>query len=81
MTNTYRLKKLARDLMLGDLFVAWKSELEAGTHFNQINGQPKRVLDFKGPAKSRKGMVQIHLDDGSVIQLHPEMIVFVEVLA
>ena len=74
------VSKKAEDLKLGDMFAGWHSIfIDWG---DEVPKWPaKRVLDFKAPVNSRGGKLEISLDDGSVLQLHPEMMVLVEVLA
>ena len=82
MTSTYYVQKKAGDLMLGDMFAGWWTD-EVWEVLDEVrpNWPAKRVVNYKPPTASRKGLMEISLDDGSKIQVHPEMLVYVEVMA
>ena len=77
MTRIIYVQKKAANLMLGDMFAGWNTLAVEWGH-ESPKWPAKRVVDYLLPNKSRKGRLQISLDDGSVLQLHPEMIVLVE---
>ena len=81
MTRRYYVQKKAGDLMLGDQFAGWWTLERWCLDDVKPKWPAKRVISYQGPVRSRGGRMEISLDDGSKIQVYPEMLVYVEVLA
>lgn len=77
MTRTYRVKKQAGDLKLGDKFIAWAMLKD------DVEYKPRRILDIKDKSAFGQEAASrtIVLDDGIRYTFHPEHIVLVEKVA